>query len=538
MDFDIAVNKLARNHSNHVRRSRTSNVRTNARNRTSTHLSLRAKQEAEERKKRSESQKRQNQIQKNKLRQTYAYFNECERKLGVVKSFSSKNSNDGSLMLQPTSIHGDGDKIALPVSVLSTLMELKDQGHTTGSPFEFRVGILNPDYKFPMSESLKEIMDKMSGLDDDDHMMDYESDSDSEDEQDDNQSKISEDEPNKQSPFLDELACKYVAYTHCTVVEFTQEEGYIGLPKSIARALLHKNDSTKSIPVTRSVDPASCSIQKEEDEENEKKIEDDWDEDKTPGHLAWGAFDVPNLKVEIVLVNLPKGKGCTLIPSKESVMNGFHQLKDVKAVLEQSLIRTRATLSLHDTVHCWYRGKKFDLSVSSLLPPLFNAVSCINTDIEVNIGSIAKDENQSMKDPTSETQSKNTETLAVPSPIVGGRTLGSSNAPKNHNSQNPSPSPTDYSSIPLPPEPPSDQTSNTCTIQIRGDGKMGRRRFDITTNTLQHLFAYATSVVSDSNIRLVTRFPRRVFELKGHGDSSLKEAGIGEGQEMFMIEHL
>jgi hypothetical protein len=38
--------------------------------------------------------------------------------------------------------------------------------------------------------------------------------------------------------YLDELQHKYLAYTHCTVVEFTPEEGNVGLPEAIAKALL------------------------------------------------------------------------------------------------------------------------------------------------------------------------------------------------------------------------------------------------------------------------------------------------------------
>jgi hypothetical protein len=42
----------------------------------------------------------------------------------------------------------------------------------------------------------------------------------------------------KREAYLDELCCKYLAFTHCTVVEFTQEEGRVGLPQAISTALL------------------------------------------------------------------------------------------------------------------------------------------------------------------------------------------------------------------------------------------------------------------------------------------------------------
>merc|ERR1712151_1187399 len=155
-------------------------------------------------------------------------------------------------------------------------------------------------------------------------------------------------------------------------------------------------------------------------------------EEKTPGHLAWGEFDVPDLKVEVVLVNLPKGRGCTLVPTKESVLKGFHNLKDMKAVLEQSLIRTRATLSLHDKVHCWHRGKKFDLTVTSLEPNTYNAVSCINTDIEVDFGSLNDDEDFEEK----KTESASNTAKMIQENVTGqslGRTLRSFNEAQKRN---------------------------------------------------------------------------------------------------------
>ena len=80
-----------------------------------------------------------------------------------------------------------------------------------------------------------------------------------------------------------------------------------------------------------------------------------------------------------------------------------------------------------------------------------------------------------------------------------------------------------------------------CTVQIRGDGATGRRRFDIKATTMTNLFAFASvscnlNDVEGKSFRLVTRFPRRVFE--DANDTTLEEAGIGQGQEMFMVERL
>ena len=67
------------------------------------------------------------------------------------------------------------------------------------------------------------------------------------------------------------------------------------------------------------------------------------------------------------------------------------------------------------------------------------------------------------------------------------------------------------------------------------------------TLTLPDLFAFASQVcsgVDQSAFRLVTRFPRRVFRVSSDGegeacfaaDATLESAGIGIGQEMFMVE--
>ena len=368
MDFDIAVNKLARNHSKQVRRSRhgnqniSNNGSSRGMRRNTTYLSQRAKKEADERKLKNEEKRKADQIKKHKVRKAYAYFSKQEREIGTVKSLvrgtTSTHGNktiSGSLLLQPTSIYGDGDKITLPVSVLETLMELENDGINrntkTSSPYEFRVGILNPEYKFPMSPSLIQMMDRMSGLDDDHDYDEYDEDFD-----------MDENNPSdcRTNPFVDELSYKYLAYTHATVVEFTQEEGYVGLPSSIADALIN-NKRGNEIAATKTVDPSATNSQNlsqpsnttispvsntsidafensdglvSSDVASQMNVDGDTEE-KTQGHVAWGKFYVPDVKVEIVLVNLPKGKSCTLTPNEEAVKNGFHQLDNVKAVLEQ-----------------------------------------------------------------------------------------------------------------------------------------------------------------------------------------------------------
>lgn len=97
------------------------------------------------------------------------------------------------------------------------------------------------------------------------------------------------------------------------------------------------------------------------------------------------------------------------------------------------------------------------------------------------------------------------------------------------------------------PEPPTDQIEGVCTVQLRGDGvasSAARRRFDVQKATLHDLFAFARALMMTGeesvwtdplSIRLVTRFPRKVYE---SGSTTLAQAGIAPGQELFMVERL
>lgn len=550
MDFDIAVNKLSRNHSKQVRRNRGKNtIGIRGGSNSNRFLSEKAKRDAEHNKRKAEENRRVEKIKKEKLRHIYSYFSQCERDLGTVKNISDSTTDN---RFKAVSIHGDGDKITLPVSVLKTLMDLKDAGNFGNgvSPFEFRVGILNPDYKFPSSPKLIEMMEKVHVSSRDDGGF-----SDDDDDEDENKT-----ETCKTVPFLEELSHKYLSYTHCTVVEFTQEEGHVGIPRSVASVLLTEN-STRKISVRRTVDPATDLLSEEKLEmESDDEITgtsegtsfnntEPKNEEKTPGHLAWGEFDVPNNEIEVTMVKLPKGRGCTLTPTRESVAHGFHNLKDVKAVLEQSLIRTRATLSVNDTVHCWHRGIKFELKVSSVSPGDFSAVSCINTDIEVDIGN--PDEYSSVESGASSKIVPGSENSQPSSVTTAGRKIGSSAYKKVvstqlSSSQLQNNTDSEFSMLIrsklVPEEPPQGQKLGVITAQIRGDGKVGQRRFDISTCALSDLFAFAAEVCWDIEsqqippFRLVTRFPRRVFELSSSASISLKEAGIEGGREMFMME--
>ena len=451
------------------------------------------------------------------------------------------------LQLTATSIYGEGDKIALPPSVLETLTQsfvFSEDGNQKQQqqqqPWTFRVGILNPDYTFPVSPLMQNIPvdDGESSVHDDD-----DDDDDDEDE-----------EHSKTAIYLDELRHKYRAYTHATVVEFTQEEGQVGLPEPIARALLQQ---ASDLETTRTVDKAtvaavaSIPVLDDDDRMNDNSTTpmemdppepnakgDDDDQEKTPGHLAWGAFDVPVDKIEITMVQLPKGRTAKLLPSQEAIRNGFYSLKDIKMVLEQSLIRTRATLSVGDLIHTWHRGRKFDLTVTKVTPSTYQSVSCINTDIEIDF------EAPSSADTTTMSQPSVAKAMGVP---LGGRRLGDESSLPIANSSATATTPTfsipwSASSPVLPPEPPADQKEGVVSVQIRSSTIKGQRRMDVRTATIRDLFALATALGAGDDVtlfRLVTRFPRRVFQLdEKNSGQTLDQAGISAGQELFMVEQL
>ena len=394
-------------------------------------------------------------------------------------------------------------------------------------------------------------------------------------------------------PFLQELSRKYISYTHCTVVEFSQEEGNIGIPVRIAQALLdpknrHDGSTTSSeikIPTTITVDPASSSsssdvattsiVASKDDSEKEVLMQventgvatnkEEEVVERTPGHIAWGAFEIPDVQLEITMVQLPKGTGCTLVPTEEAVRNNFYGLKDVKIVLEQSLIRTRATLTIGDVVSTWHRGKKFDLDVTKVIPSYFRGVTCINTDIEVEIGetkinNVANDdeESNSNNDNNSKYKATNEETGFR---LGTGKITTTSSLLKEDKGEKEAGAlkQTSVNMLPISllPEPPIDKKDGVCTIQIRYSGGNGKRRFSIDTAKVKDLFVFASSLMNrdERSFQLVTRYPRKELHLietnKSDSDNksnsssqtdmaelTLNQAGLQQGQEMLMVEDL
>jgi hypothetical protein len=348
----------------------------------------------------------------------------------------------------------------------------------------------------------------------------------------------------RSAAYLDELRHKYLAYTHGTVVEFSQEEGQVGLPRTVASALLSQIKSRGDVPVRakRTVDPASRAATESvgtegmEIERINGKDNDD-DEEKTAGHLAWGAFDIPDYPIEVTLVDLPKGKACTLLPTLHAIETGFYGLQDVKLVLEQSLVRTRATLSVGDLVHTWSRGVQYDLQVTAVVPSTYNAVVCINTDIEVDFA------HQPAVDSRSSPHRKASPSHETP----GGSSLCRRLVDSHPSSSTPEGRPGRHV-VNLLPEPPAEQTEGICVVQVRLDRASAKRRFDVNKATVKDLYEFAESAFfvdrdasGSASFRLVTRFPRRVIERVAattNDIQTLVSAGIATGHELLIVERI
>jgi len=603
MDFEVAARRLQKDQQSALARSRASrNART---------ASAKAKREATLARQKAEKRLREKKLEGERNARIAdgiaRRVGRVERGLGVAnvarQAEASQAPDKPSLLFASsplargwtfgaTSIHGEGDKIALPPSVLETLTSNANDldpwgGGRNGRPIAFRIGILNTDYVFPSSDKMKALVEnfKQEIISSEKNKLSQQASSlsgdfngstkygdDDEDDDETNDSPMVE-------AYLDELSHRYLSYTYGTVVEFTQEDECVGLPEPMARALLQPNshslagnesgDRKHHVPARRTVDPASSALTDDElvagsneksethdamdidTPNNDNTAEEANTSERTPGHPAYGLFDVPALPIEVTPVStLPPGKNCTFTPTASSIQNGFLSLKDVKLVLEQSLMRTRATLSRGDVIRTWRRGVSFDLIVSSLTPAEYGAVSCVNTDLNVDIGPPEGEE--------SEKSGENADGVAESAPNTtnrktGGRLLSEPSPTTKSDGSTPLPTVPSTELVELPPEPAAEIKEGVCNIQIRGrtssgSSASGRRRFDITTATMSDLFAFASRVCGGPNpasFRLVTRFPRRVFRVsspQGEGgscfaaDATLESAGIGEGQEIFMIE--
>lgn len=443
------------------------------------------------------------------------------------------------LQLIPVSIHGNGDKITLPPSLLERLLPEQPE-RPAAAPWTFRLGIRNPVSLLTsslVSPELQSFLQEHFRHNDDlpDEMDD--------DEDDDDIVTTSPNNRPSKKQFLNDMSYymkelqqyQYLSYTHGTVIEFTQEEGYIGIPKAVAAALL-----TSTMETTRTIDPASAVAPDETMEDHGLDGDDNDVGEKTPGHVAYNAFDIPAVPIEIVWLQLPKGTGMTLRPLTKSF---YHLQQDqIKFALEQSIQRTRATITLYDTLTTWYRGKEYQFLVTKLVTSssptnCYNAISCINTDMEIDFEPMPTDDTETplVTDvPTTTTSSTST-----------GRRL-MDETPRTTITTTSVPNPDDdtsntmvhYNIKELPPEPPIDDTNRRIiTIQFRfpHPRPFQQRRFDITTTTIRDLFTF---VAPPSRVQLVRRYPRRIFGTPQDDHWTLEQAGFQSGNELLIVEEL
>jgi len=603
MDFDAAATKLQSDHQ--TLRSRAKN-RMASRKLASSSDTTKARRAREARQRQLEVRRKEEKLVRDKRAFGRSVVDRVERKLAVVRSLSSSimevdgvgnggegvgGRDDDLVLLEATSIYGQGDKITLPPSILSSLanQDLLRVSQERGQPLFFRLAIPKQKYTFPSSASLKGMIEDFAQKQQSNELKSTHSSSFGEEDDDIEQENNDDEEEEKMQEqmmksYVDELAEEYITYTYSTVVEFTQAEGCIGLPPSIASALLRPiQDGADRIERTFTVDPATAAAaaskthsMEEDGFESESaqvadspaadRLDNGDEEGKTPGHIAYGAFAVPVPKIEVsLLAHLPLGTKCSLQPTPDAIRNGFYDLKNIKLALEQSLIRTRGCLNVNDFVHCWHRGKKFDLVVKDVTPGNVGAVSCVNTDIEVDICAVEDegggseemdDKIQNLEDATTTTTSTKrqggyrlSDSIPKSQPATTNTDIGTTTTTTTASIK------AQHKSIDLPTEPPTEQTENVVMIQLRGDGgKMSpRRRFDTTTTSIKHLFGYAlaSQVVDDDSssdsasmanmveeFHLVTRFPRRVFQLIDDGDTYLNEIDNLSKQELFLVERI
>ena len=217
-------------------------------------------------------------------------------------------------------------------------------------------------------------------------------------------------------------------------------------------------------------------------DETMDRTDDEPLESKIPGHAAYSLFPVPSSSIDITLAtHLPLGTKCNLQPTPMAIENGSYGLKNIKLALEQSLIRTRGCLNLKDVVPCWFRGKRFDLIVSEVIPSTAEAVSCVNTDAEVIIAAVDVDEKS---DETSK---------ALVSTTSAGYRLSDNTVNVNAESKidNPDVDGTVQRQLNLKlPTEPSEHSSNVITIQTRGErGKVASKK---TLNNYGARIVYST----------------------------------------------
>ena len=443
---------------------------------------------------------------------------------------------EGDLM--PVCVTGKGDKITLPQSVLSTTFS---SSAVTSGPMCFRLAIgpeksegefnLGNDINWVefVKEAEAKAGEEATGDGDSGGLVDSDSDSDSDSDGDgdgDGESGSDRDEmadgTTKGEKKLPRKAlnkaimsmvnpARFRAVTYGGIVEFTAEENTVGIPKRVAESLLRglrsDNDDPRLQPTV------------EDEETTGQEITDEK-----------AKFQLPDFPINVRLVSLPKGKSTVLAPTKSAVVNGFSKLSDIKLVLEQSLGRTRTTLSVGDEISAWWRGKEFVLTCESVEPDNVGGICLIDTDVEVNISyeNIERDEDNVVK---KEERVGALSARQATTPAQDGATQDVSQGATTP-AVKPAPS---YLSSPLP-DNDFPATPDTTTILFRLPSS-GKSTLTVPrTTTLSSLYAHVhlriLNNASNDEFKLVGQFPRKIYE---PGEGTGQEAGWGK-REVLVVE--
>ena len=284
--------------------------------------------------------------------------------------------------------------------------------------------------------------------------------------------------------------------SHVGVLEFSAEEGTVGLPLKVRKSL--------------------CGGE-------EKRVE-----------LG---------QVRVKYIRLEKGTYAKFQPRTA----GLSQVPELKAMLEMNL-HNHATLSVGDLLQVWFRGKCFDLRVVELEPD--PAVTVIDTDLTVDVD-VPEEQPPPPESAPSAASGAAASKQVSPPRTLGGSTLGGSSSGSTSSAAAPAAAPPSDEEerrragalAALAPEP-ADGDADVVSLLIRKpDGSMVARRFG-KAQPFADVFAFvdATSPSSSSSAagayRLVTRFPRRLFTPEETGQQSVGEAlGANVGKkETLMYE--
>lgn len=308
--------------------------------------------------------------------------------------------------------------------------------------------------------------------------------------------------------------------THAGVLEFSAEDGRIGLPLKVRKSLVAEPEETR--------EDGSRGM--------EERVEGPGGEEgDSRASPAWGS----GWKVRVKYVRLEKGTYAKVQPRTGNLWH----VPELKGMLEMNL-QNHATLSEGDVLQVWYRGRCFDLRVTGLEPT--QAVTVIDTDLTVDV-----------EVPEEQTEREREESrLSADAGGVKGQVVGGGGPPP-HVSQScesrgqeagmeePSVNSgakeeerrkrmmaTQLSK--LAPEPDEGNGDWIALVVRKPDGSMISRRF-LRSQPFQDVFRFveATSVSSDHDpldmtYRLVTRFPRRVFTV---GETAAQSVGEVLGSE-------